>query len=193
MGPDATIFVFWMLNFKPAFSLSLFTFIKKLFSSLCFLIHNVIHNVLPICNSRRRISPETNPAGTSILDLQLPELWRSPQTSVNLCYYGSWASECFSTSCLTFQAHFDFSLPQPCLWRSWIPLSGQWYLVADLPVSGSTLLAGLLTQDLSRQNLDRWMLLSEEDHTRLNLLESSFLLSSTRCWFLRPLVPLISH
>ena len=113
--------------------------------------------------------------------------------SVNLCY-GSWASECFSTSCLTLQAHFDFSLPQPCLWRSWIPLSGQWYLVADLLVSGSTLLEDLLPQDLlSRQNLDRWMLLSEEDHTRLNLLESSFLLSSTRCWFLRQLVPLISH
>ena len=26
MGPDATILVFWMLNFKPAFSLSLFHF-----------------------------------------------------------------------------------------------------------------------------------------------------------------------
>ena len=33
MGPVAMIFVFWMLSFKPAFSLSSFTFIKKLFSS----------------------------------------------------------------------------------------------------------------------------------------------------------------
>ena len=33
MGPDAMILVFWMLRFKPAFSLSSFTFIKKLFSS----------------------------------------------------------------------------------------------------------------------------------------------------------------
>ena len=33
MGPDAMIFVFWMLNFKPTFSLSSFTFIKKLFCS----------------------------------------------------------------------------------------------------------------------------------------------------------------
>ena len=33
MGPDAMIFVFWMLNFKPVFSLSTFTFIKRLFSS----------------------------------------------------------------------------------------------------------------------------------------------------------------
>ena len=33
MGPNAMILVFWMLNFKPAFSLSSFTFIKRLFYS----------------------------------------------------------------------------------------------------------------------------------------------------------------
>ena len=33
MGPDAMIFVFWMLSFKPSISLSSFTFIKRLFSS----------------------------------------------------------------------------------------------------------------------------------------------------------------
>ena len=33
MGLAAMIFVFWMLSFKPTFSLSTFTFIKKLFSS----------------------------------------------------------------------------------------------------------------------------------------------------------------
>ena len=33
MGLDIIIFVFWMLCFKPAFSLSSFTFIKRLFSS----------------------------------------------------------------------------------------------------------------------------------------------------------------
>ena len=33
MGPNAMILVFWMLNFKPTFSLSSFTFIKRLFSS----------------------------------------------------------------------------------------------------------------------------------------------------------------
>ena len=32
MGLDATILVFWTLSFKPAFSLSSFTFIKRLFS-----------------------------------------------------------------------------------------------------------------------------------------------------------------
>ena len=33
MGPNAMIFVFWMLSFKSTFSLSTFTFIKRLFSS----------------------------------------------------------------------------------------------------------------------------------------------------------------
>ena len=33
MGLDAMILVFWMLSFKPSFSLSSFTFIKRLFSS----------------------------------------------------------------------------------------------------------------------------------------------------------------
>ena len=33
MGPDTMIWVFWMLSFKQTFSLSSFTFIKRLFSS----------------------------------------------------------------------------------------------------------------------------------------------------------------
>ena len=33
MGLNAMIFIFWMLSFKPTFSLSSFTFIKRLFSS----------------------------------------------------------------------------------------------------------------------------------------------------------------
>jgi len=33
MGPDAMMLVFWMLSLKPTFSLSSFTYIKRLFSS----------------------------------------------------------------------------------------------------------------------------------------------------------------
>ena len=33
MGPDAMIFIFWMLSFMPAFSRSSFTFFKRLFTS----------------------------------------------------------------------------------------------------------------------------------------------------------------
>ena len=36
MGPDTMIFVFWMSSFKPTFSLSSFTFIKRLSSSSSF-------------------------------------------------------------------------------------------------------------------------------------------------------------
>ena len=38
MGPDIVIFVFWILSFKPGFSLSSFTFIKRLYSSSYFLL-----------------------------------------------------------------------------------------------------------------------------------------------------------
>ena len=37
MGPDAVILVFWMLSFKPAFSISSYTFITRLFSSFSLL------------------------------------------------------------------------------------------------------------------------------------------------------------
>ena len=64
-GTDAMILVFWILNFKPTFSLSSFTFIKRLFSSsslsevidifpwnldssLCFIQPNISHDVLCI-------------------------------------------------------------------------------------------------------------------------------------------------
>ena len=33
VGPDSMIFVFWMLSFKPTFSLSSFIFVKRLFGS----------------------------------------------------------------------------------------------------------------------------------------------------------------
>ena len=33
MGPDSMVLVFWMLSFKPTFSVSSFTFIKRLFNS----------------------------------------------------------------------------------------------------------------------------------------------------------------
>ena len=38
LGPDAMILVFWMLSIKPTFSLSSFTYIKRLFSSSLFAI-----------------------------------------------------------------------------------------------------------------------------------------------------------
>ena len=45
MGPDAMILVFWMLSFKPTFSLSYFTFILKLFSSSSLSAMRVVSSV----------------------------------------------------------------------------------------------------------------------------------------------------
>jgi len=79
MGPHAFILVFWMLRFKPAFSLSPFTFIKRLFkfitfchkggvicisevidispsnldSSLCFIHPGISHDVLCIDDNKQ--------------------------------------------------------------------------------------------------------------------------------------------
>ena len=48
MGSDAIIFVFWMLGFKPAYSLSSFTFIKRLFSSSLSAIRVVVSAYLKL-------------------------------------------------------------------------------------------------------------------------------------------------
>ena len=42
MGPNAMVFVFWMLSFKPPFSLSSFTFLKRIFSSSSFYALQVV-------------------------------------------------------------------------------------------------------------------------------------------------------
>ena len=42
VGADAMILVFWMLNFKPAFSLSSFTLIKRCLSSSLFSVIRVV-------------------------------------------------------------------------------------------------------------------------------------------------------
>ena len=41
-GPDAMIFVFWMLSFKPTFSFPSFSFIKRLFIYLFFKLYKIV-------------------------------------------------------------------------------------------------------------------------------------------------------
>ena len=62
MGLDAMILVFWMVSFKPAFSLSSFTFIKRLFSSSSFYFSSVqfssvAQSCLTLCNPMNRSTP----------------------------------------------------------------------------------------------------------------------------------------
>ena len=59
--PDAMILVFWMLSFKPTFSLSSFTFIKRLFSSLLSALRVVwyayiIFHIIPVFLSSYSVS-----------------------------------------------------------------------------------------------------------------------------------------
>ena len=46
MGPDAMNLVFWMLSFKPTFSLSSFTFIKRLISSSSLSVTRVVSSAV---------------------------------------------------------------------------------------------------------------------------------------------------
>ena len=73
MGPDAMILVYWMLSFKPAFSLS-FTFIKKFFSSSLLSVIRVVSSpylklliflpaiLIPTCDSPSLAHPRMNSA-----------------------------------------------------------------------------------------------------------------------------------
>ena len=47
MEPDVMILVFWMLSFKPAFSLSYFIFIKRIFNSSSLSAVRVVSSVYP--------------------------------------------------------------------------------------------------------------------------------------------------
>ena len=49
MGPDAMILIFWMLSFKPTFSLFSFTFIKRLYSFSSLSAIRVVSSALLSC------------------------------------------------------------------------------------------------------------------------------------------------
>ena len=108
MGPDAMI-VFWMLSFKPAFSLSSFTFIKRLFSSSSLSVLKVVSSVylrlliflpailIPTCAS-------SSPAFLMMysaykLNKQRDNIqpWRTPFPIWNQSMFGS---NCYFWSCI---------------------------------------------------------------------------------------------
>ena len=68
MGLDTMSLVFWMLSFKPAFSLSSFTFIKKLFSSSSFSAIMVVSSAyLRIANGPARMQIKYSRARSHLL------------------------------------------------------------------------------------------------------------------------------
>ena len=109
MGPDAVVFVFWMLSFNPAFSLSSFTCIKRLFSSSSLTAIRVISSaylrlfiflpaiLIPVCDSASLAfwimysAQKLNKQGDSIqLDTILFQFWTSPLSTSN-------SNSCFLT------------------------------------------------------------------------------------------------
>ena len=130
LGLDVTTLVFWMLSFKPTFSLSIFTFIKKLFNSSFSAI-----SVVPSAYLRLLIFPLTilifvcassNPAFHLMYSAQMLnkhgdniQPWRTPfpiwNQSVVPClvlffFFWSWAK--FSFFFFFIQYYIGFAIHQ---------------------------------------------------------------------------------
>ena len=56
-GTGAMILVFWILNFKATFSLSFFTFIKRLFSSSSLSVIRLVSSVQSVSHVRLFVTP----------------------------------------------------------------------------------------------------------------------------------------
>ena len=106
MGPDAMIFIFWILSFKPTFSLSSFTFIKRLvdyttfklitkhdFISLCYTIYLCCLSVLYLvaCISSSHILSYASPSVSPLVT-----------TGFFLCVYECVSALLYTFLCLIF-------------------------------------------------------------------------------------------
>ena len=129
MGPDAMIFVFWMLSSKPTFSLSSLTFINRLFSLkkvfLC------LHQVLVVAGS---FSCGTRTPGCGMWDqgsdpraLEPRHLSTGPQGSPSWCF----AFLALTELILCFASFFFSSpsgIPVTFLLNCWILSQESWML-----------------------------------------------------------------
>ena len=91
MGLDAMIFVFWMLSFKPTYSLPSFTFIKRLFSSSSLSAIRVVSSVylrllifLPAIFIPACVSSSPVFLRTEFLCNTIPHTHPSPHTSTHI-------------------------------------------------------------------------------------------------------------
>ena len=90
MGLDNMILVFWMLSFKPAFALSSFTFIKRLFSSSWLsAIRGVSSTYLRLLIFLPAILIVLHPVQHfSICTLNIRNRWGNSGNSVRLYFFG---------------------------------------------------------------------------------------------------------
>ena len=82
MGLDATILGFLMLNFRPAFSFSSLTLIKRLFNSCYLSAMRVVYTMCCAVFSRSVVSDSSRPCGLEPTRLLCP--WGSPGKSTGV-------------------------------------------------------------------------------------------------------------
>ena len=106
MGPDAMVLVFWILSFKPTFSLSSFTFIKRLFSSSSLSATRVVSSAylrllifllaiyIPVCASSNPVflmiysAYKLNKQGDTIQPWCTPfPIWNQSEKMLNITNY----------------------------------------------------------------------------------------------------------
>ena len=119
MGPDAMIFVFWMLSFNPTFSLSTFTFIKRIFSSSLLSAIRVVSSaylrlliflpaiLIPACASSSPafcsvMSNSWSPHGLQHTRLPCPSL--TSRAYSNSCPSSRWCYPTISSSVIPFSS-----------------------------------------------------------------------------------------
>ena len=107
MGQDSMMLVFWMLSFKPTFSLSSFTFNKRLFSSLlssvrvvscAFLLANLIPTYASFSPEFRMIysAYKLNKQGDNIQPWHTPfPIWNQSVVSCPVLTVASWPASRF--------------------------------------------------------------------------------------------------
>ena len=131
MGPDAMILVFRMLSFKPTFSLSSFTFIKRLFSSSSFstirmvsfaylrLFIFLLAILIPACASRSPMflmiysAYKLNKQGDNIQPwCTLFPIWNQPVVPCPVLTVVSWPAYRFLKRQVSWYAHLFQNFPQ---------------------------------------------------------------------------------
>ena len=101
MGLDAVILFFWMLSFKPNFSLSSFTFIKMLFSSLLSAIR-VVSSAYLVQFSCSVVSDSLQPHELQHTRPPCPS--PTPRVHSNSCPSSQWCHPAISSSVVPFSS-----------------------------------------------------------------------------------------
>ena len=132
MGPDAMIFVFWMLSFRPTFSLSSFTSIKRLFSSSSLSAIRVVSSAyLRIAKDPARMQTKHSVARSHFLYLTWRQysyaliLWarypkNRPPLALSKCRFGLINSKGFPGAHLWMTRSYEFdrgAQPVPVAWN----------------------------------------------------------------------------